>query len=47
MTEAIAPRPPETWGEFGPAMRELTEKQRLFVRHLLLQKPGYGAPTRA
>jgi hypothetical protein len=47
MTDAIAPQPPQTWGELGPAMRELTEKQRLFVRHLLLQKPGYGAPTRA
>jgi hypothetical protein len=46
MTEAIA-QPEEAWGELGPAMRELTEKQRLFVRHLLTSKPGYGALSRA
>jgi hypothetical protein len=40
-------KPAETWGELGPAMRELNERQRLFVRHLLLEKPGMGAPVRA
>ena len=38
---------PENWGELGPAMRVLNERQRLFVRALLLEKPGYGSATRA
>ncbi len=38
---------PENWGELGPAMRALNERQRLFVRALLLEKPGYGSATRA
>ena len=38
---------PENWGELGPAMRVLNERQRLFVRALLLEKPGYGAATNA
>jgi phage terminase small subunit len=39
--------PEKTWGELGPAMRELSAQQQDFVRALLMQKPGYGAPTRA
>ena len=38
---------PENWGELGPAMRVLNERQRLFVRALLAEKPGYGSATRA
>lgn len=38
---------PETWGELGPAMRELTEMQREFVRALTTEPPGYGMLTRA
>ena len=38
---------PETWGELGPAMKVLNERQREFVRHLVTGKPGYGALTRA
>jgi len=37
---------PEAWGELGPAMRELTELQRNFVRALLTET-GHGAITRA
>ncbi|MGB6536054.1 MAG: hypothetical protein WBF58_08840 [Xanthobacteraceae bacterium] len=37
----------ETWGQLGPAMRELNERQRAFVRFLVTEKPGYGALTRA
>ena len=37
----------ENWGELGPAMRVLNERQRLFVRALLMEKPGYGAATDA
>jgi phage terminase small subunit len=48
MTEVL-PQPPETWGELGPAMQALTEIQRRFVRHYIVEvaiKPQ-GAPTRA
>jgi len=38
---------PETWGELGPAMQVLNERQREFVRYLVTEKPGYGALTRA
>ena len=38
---------PENWGELGPAMRVLNERQRLFIRALLAEKPGYGAATNA
>jgi hypothetical protein len=37
----------ETWGELGPAMKALNERQRAFVRHLVTGKPGYGALTQA
>ena len=37
---------PENWGELGPGMRVLNERQHLFVRALLMEKPGYGAATR-
>jgi hypothetical protein len=33
----------ETWGELGPAMKKLNERQRDFVRAFVLEKPGYGA----
>ena len=38
---------PEVWGELGPAMKALNERQRDFVRHLVTGKPGYGSLTRA
>jgi hypothetical protein len=38
---------PETWGELGPAMKVLNERQRAFVRFFVTEKPGYGALTRA
>jgi phage terminase small subunit len=37
----------EIWGELGPAMKVLNERQRAFVRYLVTEKPGYGALTRA
>ncbi len=43
----IEPVQQETWGELGPAMRALNERQRDFVRHLVIGKPGYGALTAA
>lgn len=46
MTEMAAANT-ETRGELGPAMRELNEMQRNFVRALVTGKPGYGALTRA
>ena len=36
-----------TWGELGPAMRVLGSRQQAFVRAFILEKPGYGAVTRA
>jgi phage terminase small subunit len=45
MTEAD--KQPETWGELGPAMKALNEKQRAFVRALVTGKPGHGSLTRA
>jgi hypothetical protein len=39
--------PDENWAELGPAMKALNERQREFVRHLVTEKPGYGALTRA
>lgn len=38
---------PETWGELGPAMKALNERQRAFVRFFVTEKPGYAALTRA
>jgi len=43
----IEPAHQETWGELGPSMRALNERQRDFVRHLVTGKPGYGALTAA
>ncbi len=37
----------ENWGELGPAMKALNERQRAFVRFLVTEKPGYGAHSRA
>ena len=37
----------QTWGELRPAMRVLGARQQAFVRALILEKPGYGAVTRA
>jgi phage terminase small subunit len=37
----------EVWGELGPAMQQLTERQRLFVRALVSLPPGYGILTKA
>ena len=37
----------QTWGELGPAMRALGSRQQAFVRAFILEKPGYGAITRA
>lgn len=37
----------QTWGELGPAMKKLNQRQRDFVRALLLEKPGYGALVNA
>jgi phage terminase small subunit len=37
----------ETYGELGPAMKSLNERQRAFVRFLVTEKPGYAALTRA
>lgn len=50
MSKAVAQR---DWGEYGPAMRALTVRERLFVEHLLMgwgkqnaaeaaRKAGYG-----
>jgi len=39
--------PEETYGELGPAMKSLNERQRAFVRFLVTEKPGYAALTRA
>ena len=41
--------PQENWGELGPAMRDLSEIQRLFVRYYLVEvtRKPYGAQTRA
>lgn len=44
-----AARETETWGELGPAMRDLSDIQRRFVRHYIAEvavKP-HGAQTRA
>ena len=46
MTEA-ADGGTETWGELGEAMRDLSERERVFVTSLVTGKPGYGALTRA
>src|SRR5690242_12085321 len=35
----------QPWGELGPAMRELSDKQRRFVLAFLTGKPGHGART--
>lgn len=40
-------KPDDSWGELGPAMQRLTERQRAFVRALLTGKPGYGSVTKA
>jgi len=34
---------PESFGELGPAMRELNERQRAFVRALVVHPPEPGA----
>ncbi len=41
------PAEQEGWGELGPAMRVLTERQQNFVRALVTEKPGYGSLVRA
>jgi phage terminase small subunit len=35
------------WGEYGPAMRALSAKQRAFVEFYLLEAPARGAQTNA
>ena len=47
MTDSTAIAPREDFGQLGPAMQALTERQRAFVRSLVTQRPGYGALTRA
>jgi phage terminase small subunit len=47
MTDSTAIVPMEDFTALGPAMRELNERQRAFVRSLITQKPGIGAVTRA
>jgi hypothetical protein len=37
----------QDWGEYGPAMRVLSSKQRAFVEFLILEPPTLGAQTRA
>ncbi|MGH6676769.1 MAG: hypothetical protein ACRECE_11195 [Xanthobacteraceae bacterium] len=37
----------EAWGELGPAMRDLSELMRKFVRAYVTGKPGHGALTAA
>ena len=38
---------PAEWGQLGPAMRELSERQRAFVMALVTGRPGHGALTAA
>ena len=45
MTQAVPE--PEVFGQLGPAMRELSERQRAFVTALVTGKPGHGALTAA
>jgi hypothetical protein len=41
-------RTPKDWGQLGPAMQNLPNNLwRSFVDHLVTQKPGHGALTRA
>jgi hypothetical protein len=41
-------RTPKDWGQLGPAMQALPNSHwRSFVDHLVTQKPGHGALTRA
>ena len=51
MTKTEVSAPQEAWGELGPAMRELSEIQRRFVRYYLIEratkKSAHGAQTRA
>jgi phage terminase small subunit len=47
MTDSTAITELEDFGWLGPAMQQLTELQRAFVRSLVTQRPGYGALTRA
>jgi phage terminase small subunit len=35
------------WGEYGPAMRALSARQRAFVEFLIIEPPSIGAQTRA
>jgi hypothetical protein len=35
------------WGEYGPAMRALSARQRSFVEFLIIEPPTHGAQTRA
>jgi phage terminase small subunit len=37
----------KNFGEYGPAMRALNARQRLFVEFLILEPPTVGAQTRA
>jgi hypothetical protein len=37
----------QDWGEYGPAMRALSARQRSFVEFLLVEPPTHGAQTRA
>ena len=41
------PARPQTWGELGPAMQALNERQRAFVRHLVTGPVGHGRLTKA
>jgi hypothetical protein len=45
--QAAAMTNAETWGELGPAMKKLNQRQQDFVRALVLEKPGYGALVNA
>ncbi len=47
LDQTAAPAESEGWGEVGPAMQRLNERQQKFVRALLVAKPGYGAATKA
>jgi hypothetical protein len=43
----VAPARKQDWGEYGPAMRALSARQRSFVEFLIVEPPTHGAQTRA